>query len=187
MRLRDLDPESAARDAFVTVCNELNRRVAALATVRPLEMKVGRQSMSRSPLYRAVLELARFAKTGIAPRETWSPDDAVLSLAVWFPDAELYQPVPQTMLALVIAAAWARARLQAGQDLTVPEVHALTGLDRDHITRLAQQGVIPGYRSDETKHKPWKFRPTAKLRAWIESYLTPDQEATHGTASGTNQ
>lgn len=180
-RLRDLVPHAVATEAFATVCAELNRKVAALKTVHALETK-GKAGMTRSPLYRSVLELATYAQTGTHSTGL-DVQAAIAGLSIWFPESDLLQPVPQTSLALVVAAAQARELLADSEPLTVPALHALTGLDRDHLTRLAQQDAIPGaYRSDETKHRPWKFRPSDKLRAWIELYMsTPDQEALHGT------
>jgi hypothetical protein len=83
-----------------------------------------------------------------------------------------------------VAAAYAREKLDTGRHLTSPELAVLTGIDRDHLNRLAASGAIPGAHSSDTGRRPRMYKPTAKLRAWIASHHTPaTQDPTHGNAS----
>lgn len=73
---------------------------------------------------------------------------------------------PRTELETALLGALARAQLDAGVALSAAELALLAGRDRDSI--LAQADDIPGaYRSRENRHRPWRFKVSARLTSWL--------------------
>lgn len=103
--------------------------------------------------------------------ETLLEDIAPLYRSVLHPDAHPTHVVamrPETELEFVVAAALARQQIDAGREIGCTELSLLTGLNRDHLTEIAGAGAIPSaYRVGKDRRKPWRFKPTKALKAWI--------------------
>jgi hypothetical protein len=180
LRLRQLDPSNVALAAYEQAATDAARRAKALSS-----QLSGAANAERSPVYRTVLRLARYAIEGEYESDDWTVASDVEPLAGVFAEMATVPREPDTALALVIMGAYARERLDTAKPVSSPELAVLAGLDRDHINRLAAEGTIPGaFRSEKSGTRPWMFRPSAALRAWLQSYNTPaSQDPTHGNAS----
>lgn len=171
LRLQDIIPHDVARDAARDHLDRLAVYAEGLASVRGGALPAIATPPEETRLYATLWPVARFAVTG-EPLLTTPAYEASVSLLVrWLGESAVIQAVPATPLAMVVAGAEARLELAQGAPLTSMQIALLSGLDRDHINGFAIAGRIPSaYRSTENRHKPWRFRPTQKLRGWLGQY-----------------
>lgn len=125
-------------------------------------------------LGRAIVALGEYAVRGKVPRQ--EVEALIAQLAPLRACAEVVGSLdpaePETPLEFLVAGARARAALDAGEVMTSLQLALLAGLDRDHVNGMALREQIPSaYRSAETKHRPWRFRNTKALRAWVAGYI----------------
>lgn len=177
MRLRELLPEAVALEAAQELAAELSERAKALVPAYTLQGSVCPPGpLQKTPVYRLVHQVATRAVYGL-PLDRFM-EDVREDLCRWFPAAAVEQAEPRTSLALVVAGAAARERLDTGEPLTAMDLAVLTGQDRDHILALSGRDEIPGaYRSEESGHRPWRYRPNKRLREWLSLYDNQPQTA----------
>ena len=167
MRLRELEPDGVARDAALCVIQRLVVMCSALGAAPPPTAE-----LTTMPLYRRVRELAAYAIESKPLAGTRSVEDRVKDVAdVLDREAEaLTRGEPATALEAVLQGAVARDKLDRGEELAATELALLVGYDRDAVLALAK--AIPGgKRADKLPGKPWRFRASKALRAWLDERL----------------
>jgi hypothetical protein len=170
LRLRDVDPEETAQ-ACVAALVEAAEQIAK--ALRPGYELVQSHQLAGTEIAKAVTQLGNYATKGTAIRADVETLIERLSALRTCADVvgSLSPAEPVTPLEFIIAGARARAALEAGQVLTSLQLAILSGLDRDHVNGMALKEQIPSaYRSDESKHRPWRFRNTKALREWVSHY-----------------
>jgi hypothetical protein len=159
VKLSSWTPEDIAREVTEEAIDALGRLAPALGVV------VGTPEAGHPPIYRAALTVARYALAGTYQS---AYPAAYERLAHWLGDSAVLQAAPETAIATAVAVCEAREALRSRAALTSVQVGVLTGLDRDTVNAHALQGEVPdAFRSDETKHRPWRFKPTKALRVWM--------------------
>ena len=162
LKLSDFTAEGIARE----VAEEALRAAARMQAALGATGGVVRPDLEGTPIYAAAFAVARYAMAGVG-RGLYVP--ARNRLIKWLGEAEVMQAEPGAPLALAVAAAEAREALHAHAPLTSMQVAILAGLDRDYVNALALRDQMhDAYRSDENRHRPWRFKPTVRLCKWVQ-------------------
>jgi hypothetical protein len=170
-KLSTLDADTVAHDTAREVLDVLHGAASALG----IEVN-GRAlpDLRETPVYSAIMRLSKYARGGKASARV-SHDAA--RLRQWCgTDAVSTTTKTKTPLQLLLTAVEARQAYDRTEALTSAQVAALCDLDRDHVNGMAARGEIPGaYRSDDTAHRPWRFKGET-FRGWLESRIETDRE-----------
>jgi hypothetical protein len=172
LRLRDIDPRTTADECVRALQARLDKMARVLRPPLTFEATVD-PSAGDCDLAKWILTLGAYALRGTSLRLGLETLIGRLEPLRACADAvgSLDPAEPVTPLDFLIAGARARAALEVGDTLTSVQLAILAGLDRDHVNGLALTNVIPGaYRSDESRHRPWRYKPTKALREWVAQY-----------------
>lgn len=164
-RLHHVMPEAAALAAARHLATELTLRARGIGQALDLTAK-----FEHSPLFDRAWRVCRFGVFGRPAMGDKQLDRFVAELSAWLGAEYVVQADPTNELALCVLAAYARLELDRPRGvLTNMQVAVLAGLDRDSVNVYALRGEVPhAYRSDENRHRPWRFRAAKALKAWID-------------------
>lgn len=168
LRLARVKPHRVARWALGALHAELAMRAAGLGptATRPAPRPA---RLEDAPAYELAFSVCSYAVHGEPSLTRVTYEQAVRDLSRWLGERTVVQAEPDNELALCVVAVEARLRLLARGELTSMQIAVLTGLDRDSVNARAAE--IPGaYRSDENRHRPWRFVASEELEAWIEEH-----------------
>lgn len=157
LKLIDFSAEEIAEEAQAIAMRDFARLASALG--------VSTDTPRETPVYGAAHAVAVYALTGERRRNYIANRNRLIR---WLGEAAVVQAEPDSPLPLAVAVAEAREAIHADAPLTSMQLAHLSGVDRDRINVMAS--TLPhAFRSDENRHRPWRFRPMPSLLLWIET------------------
>ena len=166
--LRELQPDELARE----VTDAFAEHLEPLAIMLDQRVKPTDEPF----LYNVVRSLARYARSGGDLPARTSVEKLIAQLSPLYSSMlggersplDVEPPEPTSALGVAIHGANARAKLEAGEPLSSPELALLVGINRDYLTAMVSRDEVPScYRDDKLPRRPYRFRVTKALREWM--------------------